>query len=110
MGKLSYDRGTTYTIGITYTNENGIAGQTAMFTIKTGQNDSDSTDGAAIFKQDASMSGGAATISITPSSIADSVSPGKYYYDVKVLDTSGAIYLIDSGRFTLEATPTNRLT
>lgn len=109
MGKIVYNRGTTYTIGITYSNANGVNGQTAMFTAKTAKYDGDTADSTAIFKTDVAMAGNAASVTITPSSVTDSVAPGSYYYDVKVLDTSGAVYLIDSGSFVLNATPTNRL-
>ena len=110
MGKISYTRGTTYTIGVTYANANGVVGQTVMFTAKTVQYDSDTADATAIFKQDQTLVSNAATITISPSSIAPTVAPGNYHYDVKVLDVSGEIYPIDSGVFTLKATPTNRLT
>lgn len=109
MGQINYNRGTTYTLNVNYSNTNGVSGSTAMFTVKGAQYDTDASDTGAVFKADAAMTGNAATITIPPTSIADTVNPGQLYYDVKVLDADSNIYLIDSGVFNLSASPTNRL-
>jgi hypothetical protein len=111
MGRITYNRGTTYTIQVNYSNSNNVAGTTAMFTVKaTPGYDTSTNDSTAILKKDASMTNNAASIVILPSDIPDTQAPGNFTYDVKVLDANSAIYLIDSGQFVLEATPTNRLT
>lgn len=112
MGKITYPRGTSYSITITYSNANGVHGVTAMFTVKENEFDSDATDAAAILKKDVGLASGvtdSGDIAINPADIPDSVDPGKKFYDVKVLDANGAIYKIDSGVFDLTASPTNRL-
>lgn len=108
MGKITYNRNTTYTLGVTYENTNGILGSIALFTVKPTQYDSDATDSTAILKKEVNLTANVGTATIAPTDIPDSTLPKTYFYDFKVLDTSGAIYLIDSGKFILEANPTNR--
>ena len=115
MGRIAYTRNTTYTITYTYqvNGVNATTGQTLMFTVKPSPGyDTDSTDTTnSLIKKDVSMSGNPTnTITINPTDIADTVLPGTYYYDIKILDQSGAIYLGDSGQFILTATATNRET
>ena len=112
MGQIQYPRGTTYGIGVTYSPDSGIAGDTALFTVKpTPGYDSDPTDlnSSILPPKSVSMANNACNITINPTDIADTVSPTiKYYYDVKVVDVNGDIYLIDTGPFILQGTPTNR--
>lgn len=108
MSKINYTRNTTLTFGVVYNNANDVPGETVMFTVKSVQFDDSATDATAILQKDASITDGAANFTINPTDIADTIAPGKFFYDVKVLDTSGAIYMIDSGQFTLTAWPTNR--
>jgi hypothetical protein len=110
MGKIVYNRGTTYTMELTYSNDNGVDGATAMFTVKTAQFDTSTDDSTAVFKQDQVMSANAANFEITPDDFADTQKPANYFYDFKVLDADGDIFLIDEGTFVLKASPTNRLT
>lgn len=110
MAKITYTRGTTFPITVTYVPPASVAGQTALFTVKTTQFDTSSTDTTAILKKDIALTSNTGTGIILPTDIADTVVPGNYYYDVKVLDTSGAIYPITTDKFQLVATPTNRLT
>jgi hypothetical protein len=112
MGKIIYQRGTSYGIAVNYTNANGVHGVTAMFTVKENEFDADTADATAILKKDVGLASGTpdmGNIAINPADIADSVTPGKKFYDVKVLDANGAIYKIDEGTFELKASPTNRL-
>ncbi len=95
---------------INYSNSNGVAGTKAMFTIKPTQYDSNTTDTSAILQKDVTLTANTGTLTINPSDIADTVAPGQYFYDIKVLDASGAIYQIAQGIFTLTAWPTNRET
>ena len=39
----------------------------------------------------------------------DNVTPGKYFYDIKVEEASGAIYKLDEGKITIDGSPTNRM-
>lgn len=110
MGKITYTRGTTYTITHTY-KKNGVDstdGATLLFTVKPDEYDSTADDSTATLKKNVAMSGATNVFTIEPDDIDDSVEPGKYYYDMKVIETGGDIYLVDSGKFNLEATPTNR--
>lgn len=112
MGKIVYNRGTTYVVTHNYTGP--VIGVTLYFTVKTVEFDSDATDTATavLTPKNVTMSGTTfpqqTIITITPTDVADTVDPGDYFYDIKVLDSSGSVYLCDSGTFTLNATPTNR--
>jgi hypothetical protein len=110
MGKITYERGTTYTITHTY-QKNGVDstdGATLFFTVKSDQYDTSTDDSTAIVKKTVTMSGATNTFTIDPTDVADTVDPGDYYYDMKVKETGGAIYGVDSGTFKLIAQPTNR--
>ena len=115
MGKISFDRGTTYSITFNYL-RNGVAttlvGAKVRFTIKSTQYDADTADSTAIVTKNITngSSGGVATITINPSDTA-TVTPGKYYYDIKVDVTNDGttVYECDSGTVILGGSPTNRL-
>ena len=115
MAKLTINRGTTYTITFTY-KVNGVAtslvGSTVRFTMKTSEYSSSTTDAdASVLKNVTSGdSSGVATITINPSDTA-TLTPGKYYYDIKVdVDSDGVtVYKCDEGTITLDGSPTNRL-
>ena len=110
--KLIYPRTTTYTITHNYTGP--FLGVTLYFTVKNVQYDADGTDisESILAPKTIAMSGSSApqttTITINPADVADTVIPGNYYYDIKVLDTNGDVYLCTSGTFELTASPTNR--
>jgi hypothetical protein len=110
---LKVNRGTTYTIDFNY-QKNGSAaslvGATVRFTIKTSEYDSDTSDSDALVKKNITDgdSSGNATISIDPSDTS-TIAPGKYYYDIKVAESSGDVYKVVEGRLELDASPTNRL-
>lgn len=114
MGKLKFDRGTTQTIGVDYQNEDGtprsLAGATIRFTMKTDEWDTNATDTTAVISKNVTdgTEAGAASIEIEPSDTA-TLTPGKYYYDIKVQESGGSIFKIDEGTITLDGSPTNRL-
>lgn len=113
MGKLTYSRNTTYGIQHTY-QKNGVNstdGVTLFFTVKATQNDSDAGDSTAIISKTIAMSGAVTSFTIDPPDVADTVNPGKYFYDFKVKEAGTSplvIHQCDSGTFILEAEPTNR--
>ncbi len=112
MAQLKINRGTTYTIGIIY-KRNGVAetlvGATVRFTVKTTEWDTDMTDATAVLQKNVTdgNSSGEATITIDPIDTA-SLTPDKYYYDIKVEQADGEIYKIDEGTVKLDGSPTNR--
>lgn len=114
MAVLKINRGTTYTIGVTF-KRNGVpstlVGATVRFTMKTKEWDNDTTDtGASIVKNvtDGTVDG-QATITINPADTATLTPGDEYFYDIKVKDASGAVYKIDEGKVRLDGSPTNRL-
>ena len=114
MAKLNINRGTTYSITFNYLKD-GVAttlvGATVRFTIKTAEYDEDTDDStASVIKNITSgTSGGVATITIDPADTA-TLTPGKYYYDIKVEESGGDIFKCDEGTVILDGSPTNRLT
>jgi hypothetical protein len=110
VGKIVYTRGTTYAVGITYSNTSGVAGAYALMTVKSSPGyDTDATDSQSIIPpKEVTMVAGAATITIQPSDVGLNTPPGNYYYSVKVIDTEDEEYVIDSGTFKLVVVSTNR--
>lgn len=112
MSNLKINRGTTYTINFDY-QRNGVAetlvGATVRFTMKSDEYDSDMTDASAAVQKDVTTgdADGHAEIVIDPAD-TDALEPGKYFYDIKVEEASGAIYKVDEGKVTLDGSPTNR--
>lgn len=113
MANLNVNRGTTYTIGVQY-KKNGVnhtlVGATVRFTVKTTEYDASVTDATALVIKNVTDGNaqGEAEIILEPTDTA-TITPGKYYYDVKVEESGGDIYKIDEGRFNLDGSPTNRL-
>jgi hypothetical protein len=109
---LTYPRTTTFTITHEYTGP--YLGVTLYFTVKSVPYDADNTDvtDAIMTPKTISMTGSTfpqtTVITINPADVADTVIPGNYYYDIKVLDTNSDVYLCTSGSFQLTASPTNR--
>lgn len=114
MAKLKINRGTTFTLDFEYQNEDGTArslsGAVVRFTMKTAEWDTSTTDTtAAIIKNVTSGTvDGLAEIELVPADTA-TLTPGKYYYDIKVEEASGDIFKVDEGTVTLDGSPTNRL-
>lgn len=112
MATLKVNRGTTYTIGVNY-KRNGepytLVGATVRFTVKDTEFDSNMTDSDALILKNVTdgNADGEASIVINPEDTA-SLTPDKYYYDIKVEQANGEIYKIDEGRFQLDGSPTNR--
>lgn len=112
MAQLKINRGTTYTIGINY-KRNGeprtLVGATVRFTMKTVEWDSDMTDSSAVVLKNVTdgNADGEATIEIEPAD-TDTLTPEKYFYDIKVEEANGDIYKIDEGTVKLDGSPTNR--
>lgn len=111
---LVVNRGTTYTMGFQYKKDgvnSTLVGATVRFTIKDAEYDENSTDSTAVLVKNVTSgnSAGYAEIAISPDDIP-LVEPSKYYYDIKVEEASGDIYKVVEGRFTLDGSPTNRLT
>ena len=110
--KLTYPRTTTYTITHEYTGP--YLGTTLYFTVKSVQYNSDATDvtDSIMTPKNIPMTDTTfpqtTVITINPTDIADTVDPGNYFYDIKVLDTNGDVYLCTTGTFVLTASPNNR--
>ena len=110
MGKITYNRGTTFALGHVY-QVNGVpatTGVTLLFTVKPAI-DSDITDSTAILKKNITMTGSSNTITIIPSDIGDSIINGNYIYDIKIIDSVIGTQLADKGTFILSVSATNRL-
>lgn len=115
---LKVNRGTTHKLDLEY-NEDGAAaslsGCTIFFTVKTTEYDTDDTDAAALIKKTKTTfletgdnpTAGVAVIVINPTDTQD-ITPGNYWYDLKVKKSTGEIYKIVEGRFKLDGSPTNR--
>ena len=114
MGKLNINRGTTFSITFNY-QEDGVAtslvGSTVRFTMKDSEYDTDATDTTASVAKNITdgTAGGEATITIEPADTS-TLTPGKYFYDIKVEKADGTIYKCDEGTVILDGSPTNRLT
>ncbi len=114
MAKLKINRGTTYTLGLNY-QKDGVAetlvGATVRFTMKDVEYDTSTTDATADLLKNVTTgtAGGSAVITIDPADTA-TMTPGKYYYDIKVEEAGGEIYKVDEGTIVLDGSPTNRLT
>lgn len=108
MSNRTYRRNTSKTITVNYNPLNNVDGVKVFFTVKPTKYDTSATDATAIIKQDVVLTANSGVIDLNPNTVADTVEPGKYYFDMSVLDTAGEIYSIDSGVFTLTAGATNR--
>ena len=108
MSKRTYKRNTSKSITVNYNPVNGVAGVKLLFTVKATKFDASDTDATAIIKQTVDMVGTTGVINLTPSTVAKTVAPGKYFFDISVRDVSGNIYSVDSGQFELLANVTNR--
>lgn len=113
MATLKINRGTTYTIGLTY-KKNGVAtslvGATVRFTVKTSEYSSDMTDSDATLQKDVTdgTSEGEATITLDPADTKSLDPSAEYFYDIKIEEAGGEIYKVDEGTIELDGSPTNR--
>lgn len=114
MAKLKINRGTTFTLDFEYQNEDetarSLAGAVLRFTVKTAEWDTSTTDTTAVITKNVTSGGadGIAEIELVPADTA-TLTPGKYYYDIKVQEASGDVFKVDEGTITLDGSPTNRL-
>lgn len=118
MAQLKIDRGTTFII--TYAHQHdGVAspltGATVFFTMKISEYDADVSDTTAVASKTLSgasitnPTAGTTTIELQPVD-TDLLTPGNYFYDIKVKEADGRIYKMDEGKIKLDGSPTNRLT
>lgn len=113
MAKLLINRGTNYDRTINYAVD-GVAttlvGATVRFTMKSAEYDADTADTSGLIVKNITTgtSAGVAVISIIPTDTA-TLTPGPYFYDIKVQNVAGKIYKIDEGTIILDGSPTNRL-
>jgi hypothetical protein len=110
---ITYTRGTSYGLTHTYTAPQYL-GEYLIFTVKTVQNDTDNTDltNAVMPPKVIDMTGDAfpqsTGIVIMPTDVPVTTPPNnRYYWSIKVIDTSGAEYIVAQGTFALVAYTTN---
>lgn len=115
MGKLTINRGTTFTIDIVYQKDGqpaSLVGATIRFTIKSTEYDAVTNDSTALVQKTVTVHtdapAGISSIALVPSDTA-TIEPGTYFYDVKVEEANTDIYKIDEGKVKLDGSPTNRL-
>lgn len=115
MANLKINRGTSYSITGTFSLDGvltSLVGSTVRFTMKTVEYDTDTADSSAVVLKNitSGTSGGSYTITLNPADTA-TLTPGKYFYDIKVDRTSDGVtvYKLDEGTVTLDGSPTNRL-
>lgn len=109
---LVVDRGTTYVISGTY-KEGGVAaditGAAIRFTVKSAEWDSSVSDTTAVITKSGTLvspTAGAYTITLTDTDTY--VTPGNYYYSIKIELASGVIHKLVEGRLKIDGDPTNR--
>lgn len=115
MSKLNINRGTTYTINFEYRKNDAaesLVGSTVRFTMKNSEYTSDFNDTDAIIMKDVTDGNerGEAAIIISPTD-TNELTPGKYFYDIKVdvLSDGTQVYKMSEGTVKLDGSPTNRL-
>ena len=115
MANLKINRGTTYSRTVNYS-VNGVptslVGATVRFTMKSTEYDTDATDSTAVVTKNVTngTADGVAVIALNPSDTA-TITPGKYFYDIKVdVNSDGiTVYKVDEGTIKLDGSATNRL-
>lgn len=110
--KLTVNRGTTFAINGTY-KENGVAtsisGASIRFTVKSDEWDADADDSDAVITKSGSIvSASAGTYQITLTDTDTYITPGTYFYDIKIELANGTIYRLAFGQFVISGSPTNR--
>lgn len=112
MAVLVVNRGTTFNITVRYSH-NGVpaslVGATVRFTMKNVEYSPDMADADAILKLDVTngTADGVAVITLAPADTAG-LTPGEFFYDIKVEEVGGDVFKIIEGRLRLDASPTNR--
>jgi hypothetical protein len=113
MGKLKITRGTSYTITYQHQHDGAaypLTGATLYFTVKSAQFDTDAADAAALIAKTVTSftnaAGGIHTLTLSPTDTY--LTPGTFYYDIRVAESGGNEYMTDSGTVTITGSPTNR--
>lgn len=114
MATLKINRGTTYTFEVNYLKDGTAAtlvGATVRFTVKNAEYTADMNDSDAVVTRNITdgTAAGTASFTLNPADTAE-LTPGDYFYDIKVQEAGGAIYKIDEGKIKLDGSPTNRRT
>lgn len=109
------DRGTKYSITGTYSDDDGVAvditSSAIYFTVKSEKFDTAAADaGATISKNGTITDGPSGTYAITLTPTDTYVTPGNYYYSIKidVADDGTDVKLLASGRVKVVGNTTNR--
>lgn len=113
MATLKINRGTTYrrTGTVSIDGEaTSLVGATIRFTAKDEEYDTDTDDTNAEIKKNVEDgdADGNYEIVLEPAD-THNLTPGTYFYDIKVEFPDGSIYKIDEGKIKLDGSPTNRL-
>lgn len=108
-------RGTSYRFNIEYTRDGAprtLVGATIRFTIKPVRFDDDTDDSSATFTKNVTShddaAGGLSHVSIVPTDTA-TFAPDAYFYDIKVQEAGGDVFLLEEGEMLITGSPTNRL-
>lgn len=115
MASIKVDRGASYTMAFEYQRD-GLArtlvDATVRFTVKPTEWDTDDDDSSAtIVKNVTSHTDAAAGESeITLSPTDTYITPGDYFWDIRVEESGGEIYKVAEGKFKVDGSPTNRTT
>lgn len=113
---ISLNHKTDQSIAFQYYDTDGttprtLSGATVYFTVKAGSYSASATDTDALIKKDITSHTNAAQgqTSIDLTNADTNIRPSSsYHYDVKVKETSGKVYLAQSGICSVTASPTNR--
>jgi hypothetical protein len=115
MADLHVNKKTDLTINFQYYESDGITkraltGATVLFTVKIDESDADATDTSAVLKKSVTVHTNAANglSAITLSDDDTNIDPFAYHYDIKVKESDDKIYLVQSGRFIINPSVTNR--
>lgn len=118
---ITIPRGTTYTMGYQHTH-NGtnypLTGATVYFTVKSTEFDDTMPDTAALIRKDITShtdpTNGYTIIALSPQDTEYQyggtvpIEPGDYVCDIKVKESTGAVYKVYETTFSITGSPTNR--
>lgn len=118
MANLKVNRGTTYIIHYQHQHDSvtaALTGCTVYFTLKSAEYDTDADDSDALVAKTLIQANGdipdhlvgAVDIEVLPGD-TDTLTPGKYHYDIKVKESDNRVYKVDEGTIKLDGSPTNR--
>lgn len=113
---ISFNTRTDKTISYQYYEDDGttqrtLTGATVFFTLKENPHDTDADDSEAVLTKTitshSDAPNGQTLIELTDSDT--NIAPKNYFYDVKVKESDGKIYLATKGRCRVSGSPTNRI-